>query len=328
MGLSVDALIQRNTLSLPPIPIAASRQRSSLPPSLKASPRVLPPPIQTHEALSKAKRLRHARQLALESDWHLWLAARTRSKCPRVPMTEERRQALRREFNNLDVDRSGDVSLDELEGPLKAIGIDPVEVRSMMLRRSTRRGMALDFDAFQHLLLTLDRAPVPNGRAKRGPVEGSIAAITNEDRFPFHLHCAAQHLRELIDGKVAEGHRSRVRLSKALHEMDGSPGAGDVMVFHHITELPIKRGALPEILKLTSMTSFKDQLKGLRGFIGVTFTVRMPRCENDAAHLGDEVLVVHSRWHSEAACEAHGGGAALSSVLKSVFANYTTRYAK
>ena len=328
MGLSVDALIQRNTLSLPPIPIAASRQRSSLPPSLKASRRVLPPPLQMHEALTKAKQLRQAKQLALESDWHLWLAARTRSKCPRVPMTEERRQALRREFNNLDVDRSGDVSLDELAGPLMAIGIDPEEIQSMMLRRSTRRGMALDFDAFQHLLLTLDRAPVPSGRAKRGPIEGSVAAITNEDRFPFHLHCAAQHLRELIDGKVAEGQRSRARLSKALHEMEGSPGASDVMVFHHITELPMKRGALPEILKLTSITSFKDQLKGLRGFMGVTFTVRTPRGENDAAHLGDEVLVMHSRWHSEAACEAHGGGAALRSVLKSVFANYTTRYAK
>ena len=180
-------------------PAISSASPRESPPSILASPRAKAK-LGYMEALHKQKQLQEAEALMRHGQWHDWLTARQKGKNRRrrIPITEERRKALRRAFECMDDDKSGDVSVEEVKGPLAAIGIDTDTIQSMMANRP-RRGMCLDFESFEHLLLTVDRrAP-----AKNGPAVGAIRSITEADQFPFKLHVRASRIRDLIDETIA-----------------------------------------------------------------------------------------------------------------------------
>jgi len=81
-----------------------------------------------------------------------------------------------------------------------------------------------------------------------------------------------------------------------------APGEEKVEV-SRLTKIPVKEGAVPEMVAATEKDEFKALLKTFVGFVGVKMYA-----------VGDGHVVTHSRWEDEAAAE--GGKAALGEVLK------------
>ena len=80
-------------------------------------------------------------------------------------------------------------------------------------------------------------------------------------------------------------------------------------VYHRLTKIPIKPGAMPDIVKVTTTDAFKETMAGFVGFEGV-----------EAYSADDTTMLTHSRWVSKEACD--GGAAALGSVLKQHMGEY------
>jgi len=79
------------------------------------------------------------------------------------------------------------------------------------------------------------------------------------------------------------------------------PPAG--AVYHRLTKIPIKSGAMADIKKVTQSSAFKELVKTFEGVVGI-----------EALSVDGETMLTHSRWESEEAC--NGGAAALGKVLK------------
>ena len=73
--------------------------------------------------------------------------------------------------------------------------------------------------------------------------------------------------------------------------------------YYRVTHIPIKKGAMPEIVKIANTPEFLENTKTFFGFLGV-----------DVLSVGDDTMVTCSRWKDKAACD--GGAAALGGVLK------------
>mmetsp|Transcript_40893 Transcript_40893/g.135466 ORF Transcript_40893/g.135466 Transcript_40893/m.135466 type:complete len:369 (-) Transcript_40893:287-1393(-) len=76
-----------------------------------------------------------------------------------------------------------------------------------------------------------------------------------------------------------------------------------------LTKIPVKEGAVPDMVAATEKDEFKALVKTFGGFVGVKMYA-----------VGDGHVVTHSRWVDEAAAE--GGKAALGDVLKTFMAEF------
>lgn len=79
----------------------------------------------------------------------------------------------------------------------------------------------------------------------------------------------------------------------------GTPGA----IHHRITKIPIKEGAMADIVEVAKSDAMQEVMKTFVGFHGV-----------EALSVDASTMITHSRWESKEACD--GGAAALGKVLK------------
>ena len=78
--------------------------------------------------------------------------------------------------------------------------------------------------------------------------------------------------------------------------------------YYRVTQIPIKKGALKDVVKVFNSPEFQENLKTFYGFLGV-----------EVMAVGEETMVSCSRWKDKSACD--GGTAALGSVLKRFLSN-------
>ena len=119
---------------------------------------------------------------------HEWLTTHAeKPPGPRLVMTQERREALRRAFDDIDEKKDGYVSENLLLPPMRAIGVGREQIRAQLAKGGRE---TLDFDGFCALVVN---AKPENGRPK------CIDAIAHDDSYDFSLVINSARISKLID---------------------------------------------------------------------------------------------------------------------------------
>jgi len=171
----------------------------------------------------QARERKEARELLRHGQTHEWMQKHSRHAVPRTHMSNERLESLRKCFDSLDVDGSGDIDRSELASALKLLGFPQVVVNAVLNQGDANGDGELSFAEFAALVafaIAVERQPNKANRSFGAREARSVNEVaTQAESFPFGLIANGNRITRLVNERDPEA-REAARLQEAQERQE------------------------------------------------------------------------------------------------------------